>query len=713
MSFAVPLFLLAALAGIIPILLHMIHRQQAPVMMFSTLRFLQVAVEKTRRRKYLHDVVLLALRVAALVALALALSRPVVSHLRHLFGPQSAAVVIVLDNSASMATKDQPGRRWDAAVKAVEQILDQMRDGDQVALLVTGGPPLPEGERLLANHEVLRQSLGVVQPSFQRADLAARLNDARKLLAAAPSANREIYVVTDMQTTSWEGLPKTPADKPDRSSPPVLVVDVHGASLPNAGLKSVSLDAAAPVVGVPWNAKVTLVGDASVRQQRHLELHLDGTVRQTSPTVTLEAGANGEYAFTFEVNEPGVHRGEIRIVGDDASSADDRLAFALTVDSHIPVAIVKPQSSEIAYLDDAFYLQRALTPMADGGWAVRSTSLTPSALAAEPLNGYAVIFGVNLVPPDSAAAQRLVAYVRDGGHVVWVAGENTRPDSYNAANQLLRGELFGVPLQRVRERSSERPEGWRITSLDDAHPVTRPFLEPASLYQSINVLKHVTFATEGVSDLRILARLDDGEPLLVERQIGKGSVLFWGSSVHVDWSNFPLRPLFLPLLARLTFHLAGSHAAQPVQTAGTPILVPIAAGAQPPGAEITAPGGEVFRLQKAAKTDAFVRYADTYAPGVYRVAPLDPQQGHPYGVAVNLDPEEASTGFVSDDSLRKRLADQELVFAASAADVFGAIQRLRQGESLMELFLLIVLVALVAETYVANRAGSGGQRAGG
>ena len=49
-----------------------------------------------------------------------------------------------------------------------------------------------------------------------------------------------------------------------------------------------------------------------------------------------------------------------------------------------------------------------------------------------------------------------------------------------------------------------------------------------------------------------------------------------------------------------------------------------------------------------------------------------------------------------------------MVFAASAADVFGAIQRLRQGESLMELFLLIVLVALVAGTSVANRAGSGG-----
>ena len=36
MTFAAPLFLLAALAGLIPVLVHLIHRQKARVIPFST-----------------------------------------------------------------------------------------------------------------------------------------------------------------------------------------------------------------------------------------------------------------------------------------------------------------------------------------------------------------------------------------------------------------------------------------------------------------------------------------------------------------------------------------------------------------------------------------------------------------------------------------------------------------------------------------------------
>ena len=60
MTFAAPLFLLAALAAAIPIVLHMINRQKAKELPFSTLRFLKISVQKTRRRKRIHDVLLMA-----------------------------------------------------------------------------------------------------------------------------------------------------------------------------------------------------------------------------------------------------------------------------------------------------------------------------------------------------------------------------------------------------------------------------------------------------------------------------------------------------------------------------------------------------------------------------------------------------------------------------------------------------------------------------
>ena len=55
MTFAAPLFLLAALAAAIPVVLHMVQRRKAKDLPFPTLRFLRRSAEKTRRRKRIHD----------------------------------------------------------------------------------------------------------------------------------------------------------------------------------------------------------------------------------------------------------------------------------------------------------------------------------------------------------------------------------------------------------------------------------------------------------------------------------------------------------------------------------------------------------------------------------------------------------------------------------------------------------------------------------
>ena len=95
MTFAVPLFLLAALAAGIPVVLHMISRQRAKELPFSTLRFLRISVEKTRRRRRIHDILLMLLRVAVLLLIALGLARPTITNLHSLLGGFSRRPLMV------------------------------------------------------------------------------------------------------------------------------------------------------------------------------------------------------------------------------------------------------------------------------------------------------------------------------------------------------------------------------------------------------------------------------------------------------------------------------------------------------------------------------------------------------------------------------------------------------------------------------------------
>ncbi len=208
MTFAAPLFLLAALAAAIPIVLHMMNRQKARELPFSTLRFLKISVEKTRRRKRIHDVLLMALRAAVLLLIAAGLARPAVTSLGALWGGAHSAVVVILDNSASMGMIDQDRPRIETAAAAAIQIFDQLSEGDEVALRPTSGPVFPESAKLQRTQDAVRQILAQCRVSYERADLGLELDHARELLAKSDAPNKQIYVITDMQKISWEHLKK-------------------------------------------------------------------------------------------------------------------------------------------------------------------------------------------------------------------------------------------------------------------------------------------------------------------------------------------------------------------------------------------------------------------------------------------------------------------------------------------------------------------------
>ena len=75
-SFLYPLFLVAAAAVAIPIMLHLLRRKTETVVDFPAVRLLDKTPVERQRRRRLRELILLALRVTALLLLALAFARP-------------------------------------------------------------------------------------------------------------------------------------------------------------------------------------------------------------------------------------------------------------------------------------------------------------------------------------------------------------------------------------------------------------------------------------------------------------------------------------------------------------------------------------------------------------------------------------------------------------------------------------------------------------
>src|ERR1700757_3427494 len=119
-TFLTPWFLVGLLAAAIPLIIHLSRSRRTKKMRFSTTRFFTDQFLRSYRMSRLKELALLACRMALFALLALALTQP-------LFMPKgssflgkegSRAVVLVIDNSASMGYSEKGETMFDRARQA-------------------------------------------------------------------------------------------------------------------------------------------------------------------------------------------------------------------------------------------------------------------------------------------------------------------------------------------------------------------------------------------------------------------------------------------------------------------------------------------------------------------------------------------------------------------------------------------------------------------
>ena len=141
---------LAALASVaIPVIIHLVFARPRRRVDLGTLRFLSAALTQNARRKWVKRWLLLALRISALMLLAVLFARPFLVDLQRQGADRLA--IVLLDRSGSMGMQSTRGRSLDRAidlaVDRAKSILGRCGPGTEVKLasfdhLVR---PAPEG----------------------------------------------------------------------------------------------------------------------------------------------------------------------------------------------------------------------------------------------------------------------------------------------------------------------------------------------------------------------------------------------------------------------------------------------------------------------------------------------------------------------------------------------------------------------------------------
>lgn len=683
MSFLTPLYLLGLAAVSLPLIFHLIRRTPKGRYPFSSLMFVTPSPPRLTQRSRIDNWLLLLLRGAALILLAAAFARPFLRSIAQLGVADIAGrkIAILVDTSASM----QREGLWDQASRKVEEVLDDLGPGDDVALY-----------RFDARHEVLVgfDNQSVVQPEQKASQLRAALaglkpgwsasNLGDALVAVADEIDqlgntdgqdiqtvRRIVLVSDLQEGARLDALRTyhwPSDVE------LVVRTVAPVAGNNAGLHLASGNE------TPREALRVRVSNSRDSAREQFTLHWEDRLGPIADQEPIHVYAPSGESRVVRVPLPPADTAADRLVltGDD-HDYDNRLFRIPTRQSELPLLYVGDDEEGQTGL--RYYLERAFPETPERKVLLHACS-PEELIATEDLDS------ANMVIVSSALAERqtdrLKGYVESGGSALIVLKD--------VATGSTIGRLMGpeVTLDEV-----EPVDYAMFGQIDFTDPLFSPFADPRfSDFTKIHFWQYrrITLPTDWNG--RVLARFDSEAPLLLESSIGRGRLWLLAAGWHPKDSDLSRSTKFVPLLAGMLERATGGSKVATQYDVGDRVPIP---GHRGLAGSISAPNGSTFELASDAAS-----FDETNEPGVYTLT-LDDAQ---VSFAVNVPAEESRTARMSADELGQRgVAPGQPVTRSEMADRLRQMRdvELEGRQKLWRWLIAVALAVLILETWLAGR----------
>ena len=719
LTFLSPLFLIGVLSAAIPLLIHLSRSRRTKVVVFSSTRFLTDRFLRSYRMSRVTEVVLLACRMALCAVLAMALARPIWAPKGRAALPGGTrAVVFVIDDSASMGYVENGRSLLDRARTSAREILDTLRRGDSASIVLgarrDAGPEalFPQVTPELGD---VAHALETIRPRTLGTDLTAAVAKARAVARGASASSKEIYVFSDLQTA---GLP-LPAERESSGDVSVAVVRVRPRKVANLGVTAVQYEAARPIVGVPYSIRPHVVSVGDGPPDAAVRLYVDD---RKVAEMRLERLRDGRWAaprFHHVFASGGRHSGYVE-VDDPNLELDNRRYFAVDVLDSVRVLAVDGAPSNVPQRDELFFLKAALTAAPEGRGPIAVDVVGPANLVVPDPGKHPLVILANVASLPGPAVEALEAYVDRGGSLLVFAGDRCDPRAYDASlsarTRIHGGLLPGRLLGREGSPDSDR-DAATIGRIAADHPALAAFAEPGFAELSSVRLK-AYWRVEPANGAAVLMRSDGGAPLVCEKAFGKGRVMLVAWPGDRDWSDFPVRPAFLPWIHRTVGYLAQSPAArESFRTTGEPIPLPVSAAEGSGRILVRTPDGKLAPPQATDDPDRPLAFTATEVAGVYAI--VSPKAPVAEGlIAVNLEGRESDLTYL-DDGVRAKGADRaeaverelaavmpgtaSLAYIDDPAHAVDATRVARQGIRLWDVGLWIALLVALFEPWLANR----------
>ena len=609
---------LTGLAGVaLPLYLHLLKRHKRPPKPVPSLMLYESRVVSSTKHKRLDHILLLSLRLLLLTLLILAFANPFINRNAAALA-SNRLVLLVVDNSFSM----RAGTRLTDAKDAAMRVLAEK--GSARAQVAAFGSQLRLMTQPIEDQSPLRAAVQAIQPGDGHGNFG-ELARAVRGMAESVHTPIELHLFSDMQRSE---LAATFADMALPANAKVMTHAVAIKAQPNWTVESI--DAPGQVWGKdvkPVHVQAVIAGYGTPGAQRNVSLVVNG---KTTATKSVMVPANGRATVDFPALEVpyGFSRCEVKVDSADAFAADDLRRFAVERSDPQKILLIHNYGDSRSPL----YVGAALSAAAQSAFTLESINVTEAADRKPSNYAFIILSDINTVP--SLLENSLTQYVRSGGSLFIAAGTSS-----GARSQI---PIFGAHIVATRDYNRVPDRYMEVGSSDSSYPA----VARANGWPGVKFFYALDVEPGGA---RVIVRLGDQTPLLLEKRIGEGRVMLLTSGLDNLTNDFPLAPAFVPFVEQTARYLAGSERQGGARIVDAYLELRNAkeqgSKVQTQGVEITDPAGKrPLTLGEAASAKSF----QLTEAGYYQLRLADGRQNQ---VAVNPDPKESNLDVIPDDVL--------------------------------------------------------------
>ena len=529
MVFLSPLVWWFALAVIVPILVHLFNFRRPKRVLFSNVAFVKEVNKTVLRRLKLKQWLLLLTRILMILALVAAFANPVLRHQDQGITAGSKSVVVVVDNSYSMSASDGRGNYLQQAKLLTKELIESYSLSDEFQVMTTGS--LRMNSAFTSRSQALER-LKEIDYKDKTIGYGKIIGNMADFFSEARNAGTVFYFLSDFQTATVLNDSLKQIELPKGID--VNFLPIGNQKQVNVYVSELNFNQAIVEKNKPLTLTLRLNNDSDKDiENLSIKVNVENKVVAIA-SVSLAGNESKTTEVTFTPTQGGWQNGFVSI-DDIPIDFDNQRYFSYYIPENTKLLVVYGPNPP-KYLDLLF---RNLVTQ------YKLEIISESEISKVALSDFSAIVLAGVTNISTGASDRIQSWVKDGGGMMFFPADKMDASSINNFYQNLGVGKFGGITNYTGTVGFNTP--------DLSHPIFETVFQkskPNAAFDSPALSRIYDFDPLAGGIQNTIIKDQNGKIVLHESKIGSGTVLTFSIHPSLEWSDFPLKSAFVPIIYR-------------------------------------------------------------------------------------------------------------------------------------------------------------------